>query len=177
MTVTACSIVRRRRRSFPTTGCFAVCRRDPRRLLPCVSINPKRRDALAELERCRRTRRARAVRCIRRSGLRSSGPRFLPFWERVAALGLVLVVHTGSENAAAITKCESLRSGAARERAARRLHSGCGACRVRLSRSSTGSTSFPSLQRMMTHGTNNSLRHRGARVDVPLAQPAPIARG
>jgi len=86
----------------PNDWLFAVCRRDER-LLPCASINPKRRDALAELERCKELG-ARAVKVHPPiQDVDPADPALVPFWERAAALGVVLVVHTGSENAAAIT--------------------------------------------------------------------------
>jgi predicted TIM-barrel fold metal-dependent hydrolase len=81
---------------------FAVCERDER-LLPCASIHPKRRDALAELERCK-ARGARAVKVHPPiQDVDPADPALLPFWERAAALEMVLVVHTGGESAAAIT--------------------------------------------------------------------------
>jgi len=89
----------------PNDWLFAVCRRD-RRLVPCASVNPKRRDALDELARCKALG-ARAVKVHPPvQDVDPGDPAFVPFWERTAALGLVLIVHTGSENAAGITRSE-----------------------------------------------------------------------
>lgn len=131
----------------PNDWLFAVCRRDPQRLLPCVSINPKRRDALAELERCRELG-ARAVKVHPPiQDCDPADPRFLPFWERVAALGLVLVVHTGSENAAAITSTEVCDPA----RLENALRAGCTVVAAHAGFGSflDGLDFFPSLQRMM----------------------------
>lgn len=90
----------------PNDWLFAVCRRDPARLLPCASINPKRRDALAEAERCKALG-ARAVKVHPPvQDVDPADAALEPFWEQLARLGLVLVVHTGSESAAAITRSE-----------------------------------------------------------------------
>lgn len=131
----------------PNDWLFAVCRRDPHRLLPCVSINPARRDALAELERCHQLG-ARAVKVHPPiQDCDPAAPRFLPFWERLAGLGLVLIVHTGSENAAAITStavCDPARLENA-------LRAGCTVVAAHAGFGSflDGLDFFPSLQRLM----------------------------
>jgi predicted TIM-barrel fold metal-dependent hydrolase len=89
----------------PNDWLFAVCKRDPR-LLPCASVNPRRRDALAELERCKALG-ARAVKVHPPiQDVDPADPAFVPYWDKMAALGLVLIVHTGSENGAAITQSD-----------------------------------------------------------------------
>jgi uncharacterized protein len=89
----------------PNDWLFTVCKRDER-LLPCASINPKRRDALDELARCKALG-ARAVKVHPPvQDVDPGDPALVPFWERAAALGIVMVVHTGGENAAAITNHE-----------------------------------------------------------------------
>ena len=86
----------------PNDWVFSVCKRRPA-LLPCASINPKRRDALAEAERCKALG-ARAVKVHPPTqDLDPADAAFAPFWRRLAELGLVLVVHTGGENASHVT--------------------------------------------------------------------------
>jgi predicted TIM-barrel fold metal-dependent hydrolase len=67
--------------------------------VPCVSINPRRRDALDELERCA----AAGARVLKihppAQDVNPAEERFRPFYRRVAELGVLLMVHTGSEHA------------------------------------------------------------------------------
>lgn len=82
---------------IPNDYCFEVCRRDPR-LLPAASINPRRRDAIDELER---VAEAGAV-CIKTvpntQDFDPADPAFGPFWRRMADLGLPWLTHTGKEH-------------------------------------------------------------------------------
>ncbi|RMF84583.1 MAG: metal-dependent hydrolase [Nitrospirae bacterium] len=81
----------------PNDHCLAVCRRHPE-LLPGVSIHPYRKDALAELERCRLAG-AVAVKWLPSvQGMDPADRRCLPFYERLAELGLPLLCHTGREH-------------------------------------------------------------------------------
>ncbi len=90
----------------PNDWLFAICARAPDRLLPCASINPKRRDALDEAVRCH----ALGARAIKvhppTQDVDPADPAFRPFWRKLAELGLVLVVHTGTEHASAVTSYE-----------------------------------------------------------------------
>jgi predicted TIM-barrel fold metal-dependent hydrolase len=87
----------------PNDWVFAVCAQRPGRLLPCPSINPSRRDARDELERCA----ARGARILKiHPPIQAVDPgekRFAPFYRRCAELGVRVLVHTGPEHAARIT--------------------------------------------------------------------------
>jgi predicted TIM-barrel fold metal-dependent hydrolase len=90
----------------PNDWLFDVCARAPDRLLPCASINPRRRDALHEAERCK-ARGARAVKVHPPTqDVDPADPAFVPFWRTLAELGLVLIVHTGTEHASHVTGFE-----------------------------------------------------------------------
>jgi len=81
----------------PNDHLFRMCDRYPR-LLPGVSIHPYRRDALEELERCVE-RGAVLVKWLPSvQGMDPGNQALLPFYERLAALRLPLVVHTGREH-------------------------------------------------------------------------------
>jgi len=87
----------------PNDWLFAVCARAPDRLVPCVSINPKRADAFDEAARCRQ-RGARAVKVHPPTqDVDPADPGYRPFWRKLAELGLVLIVHTGTEHASPVT--------------------------------------------------------------------------
>ena len=67
-------------------------------ILPVVSIHPARRDALAELERCAAAG-AVALKLLPNCHNVDCGlARYRAFWERLAALGLPLIAHTGAES-------------------------------------------------------------------------------
>jgi len=67
-------------------------------ILPVVSIHPARRDALAELDRCA-AGGAVALKLLPNCHNVDCGlARYRPFWERLAALGLPLIAHTGAES-------------------------------------------------------------------------------
>lgn len=68
-----------------------------------ASINPKRRDAIEELDRCVEAG-ARVVKIHPPTQDVNPGEeRFRPFYRRVAERGIVLMVHTGSEHASEVT--------------------------------------------------------------------------
>lgn len=91
----------------PNDYVLDVVARQPQLLIACVSINPKRRDALAELERCAE-RDARAVKVHPPTQDVDPGdPAFRPFYRRLAELGLVLIVHTGTEHASDVVGFEN----------------------------------------------------------------------
>ncbi len=65
--------------------------------LPAVSIHPARRDALDELERCLAAG-AVMLKCLPNcQNIDWNHPRYTRFLERMAASGLILLAHTGSE--------------------------------------------------------------------------------
>jgi predicted TIM-barrel fold metal-dependent hydrolase len=81
----------------PNDHLFAMCERYPQ-LLPGVSIHPYRRDALDELERCVE-RGAVLVKWLPSvQGMDPGNPALLPFFERLVAHRLPLLVHTGREH-------------------------------------------------------------------------------
>jgi predicted TIM-barrel fold metal-dependent hydrolase len=68
-----------------------------REFLPAVSIHPARPDALDELERCLAAG-AVMLKCLPNcQNIDWNLPRYTPFLERMAASGLILLAHTGSE--------------------------------------------------------------------------------
>lgn len=68
-----------------------------REFLPAVSIHPARRDALDELERCLAAG-AVMLKCLPNcQNIDWNNRRYTPFLERMAATGLILLAHTGSE--------------------------------------------------------------------------------
>ena len=85
---------------------FEVAARYPARMIPCVSINPQRADAIAELERCV----AKGARVLKIhppiQGVDLSEQRYVPFFRRCAELKVVVMVHTGHEHSAPIVSAE-----------------------------------------------------------------------
>ncbi|MSR56397.1 MAG: hypothetical protein EXS05_01830 [Planctomycetaceae bacterium] len=76
--------------------------RDCPRILPGCSINPWRRDAIAELERCR-SAGARLVKIHTAiQGVDPALPAFEPFYRRARELGVVLMFHTGYEHSCTV---------------------------------------------------------------------------
>jgi predicted TIM-barrel fold metal-dependent hydrolase len=70
-------------------------------LLAGVSVHPYRRDALAELDRCA-DRGAKLVKWLPNSmGIDPASPRCDAFYERMRERGIVLLTHTGEEQALA----------------------------------------------------------------------------
>ena len=71
-------------------------------ILPGCSVNPVRRDALAELERCR----AAGCRLVKIhtaiQGVDPDRPAFDPFYRLARDLGVVLMFHTGYEHSCAV---------------------------------------------------------------------------
>jgi len=84
----------------PNDYVFEIAKRSPK-LVPACSVNPLRRDALAELDRCA-ARGAVLVKWIPSAqGFDPSDPRFAPFLARLAALGMPVLSHVGTEMAVA----------------------------------------------------------------------------
>lgn len=86
----------------PNNHLFEVVARRPDQFIPCASINPKRRDALEELDHCA----ARGARLLKiHPPIQDVDPgeeRFRPFYRRCREHGILLMVHTGTEHAANI---------------------------------------------------------------------------
>jgi mannonate dehydratase len=86
----------------PNDYVFAVAKRTPDRLIPCVSINPARRDALDELARCT----SQGARLLKihppTQGVDLADRRHRAFFARCAESRVVLIVHTGHEHAAPV---------------------------------------------------------------------------
>jgi uncharacterized protein len=79
-----------------------VVARFPQSMIPCVSINPQRRDAIPELERC--AAQGAAVLKIHPpiQGVDLSEKKYIPFFRRCADLKMVVMVHTGHEHSSPI---------------------------------------------------------------------------
>jgi predicted TIM-barrel fold metal-dependent hydrolase len=87
----------------PNEYLFEIVNRFPNLFIPCCSINPKRRDALDELEHCAE-QGARALKIHPPvQDVDPALPEFRPFYRRAAELGIVVIVHTGSEHATQIS--------------------------------------------------------------------------
>lgn len=87
---------------IPNDYLFAVVAKYPQTMLPCVSINPDRKDAFDELERCV-TKGARVLKIHPPiQGVDLADKKHGKFFERCAALGVVVMVHTGHEHSAPI---------------------------------------------------------------------------
>jgi len=85
----------------PNDWVLRLAQEHPESFVPVVSVHPFRKDALAELERCA-ARGARIVKWIPNSmGFDPADPRCDPFYERMRALDMTLLAHTGDENALA----------------------------------------------------------------------------
>ena len=70
--------------------------------VPCISINPQRRDAIEELERCVE-RGARVLKIHPPTQNVDPGEeRFRPFYRRCAGTRIIVMVHTGTEHSAEI---------------------------------------------------------------------------
>ena len=86
----------------PNDYLFQVVARFPDLFIPCVSINPKRRDAIEELDRCTELG-ARVLKI--HPPIQDVDPaenRFRPFYRRCAERKVIVMAHTGTEHAAEI---------------------------------------------------------------------------
>lgn len=77
--------------------CLEVCRADPK-LLPICSINPQRADAIDELERVVEAGSVAIKTLPNSQGFDPSAPKYAPFFQRMAALGIPLLTHTSFEH-------------------------------------------------------------------------------
>jgi uncharacterized protein len=86
----------------PNDYLFQVVARNSRRMIPCVSINPQRADALAELDRCG----AKGARLLKihppTQGVDIADRKYSKFFRRCAELKIRVMVHTGHEHSAPI---------------------------------------------------------------------------
>jgi uncharacterized protein len=86
----------------PNDYLFDVVARYPDLMIPCVSINPQRADAIDELERCA----GKGARVLKihppTQGVDLADRKYVGFFRRCAALKLVVMVHTGHEHSAPI---------------------------------------------------------------------------
>ena len=107
-----CRYDRAGKRDWPKTDVFVpndyvlnVAKRFPDLFIPCISINPTRRDAITELERAteqgaRVLKIHPPIQCVDPG---ASG--FRPFYRKCAERGVIVMVHTGTEHSAEI--CDS----------------------------------------------------------------------
>ncbi len=78
---------------------FALAKAHPDIFFPICSVHPYREDAIAELDRCA-AQGARIVKWLPNvMGMDASASRCEPYFERMKALGLVLLTHVGEEEA------------------------------------------------------------------------------
>jgi predicted TIM-barrel fold metal-dependent hydrolase len=90
----------------PNDYMLKVVQRYPELFIPCASINPKRKDAIQELERCAK----QGVRVVKihppAMDVDPATPAFREFYRRCAANKIIVMVHTGAEHAADIVGLE-----------------------------------------------------------------------
>ncbi len=83
----------------PNAYVFELAKRYPKWLVPAMSVHPYRRDALAALAQWA-SRGGRVVKWLPNTqGMDSADPRCDPYFEKMKALGLILLSHTGEEQA------------------------------------------------------------------------------
>jgi len=83
----------------PNEYVFELAERYPEMFVPNISVNPYRADAISELEKWA-MRGARVVKWLPNAmGINPADPRCDPFYEKMKALGLVLLSHGGEEKA------------------------------------------------------------------------------
>jgi predicted TIM-barrel fold metal-dependent hydrolase len=88
----------------PNDLVLRLAREHPESFVPVVSVHPYRKDALLELERCAKAG-ARLVKWLPNSmNIDPADPRCDPFYERMRSLGMILLAHTGEENALAASR-------------------------------------------------------------------------
>ena len=91
----------------PNDYLFQVVARYPAAMIPCVSINPKRADAIAELDRCT----AKGARLLKihppTQGVDLAEKKHARFFRRCAGTKMIVMVHTGHEHSAPIVNVVS----------------------------------------------------------------------
>ena len=87
---------------IPNDYLLRVAARFPARMIPCVSINPQRADAVAELDRCA----AQGARLLKihppTQGVDVADKKHTGFFRRCSDLHVVVLVHTGHEHSAPV---------------------------------------------------------------------------
>jgi hypothetical protein len=90
---------------LPNDVVLDLAKRHPE-FLGGVSIHPARRDALQELDRCI-NHGAVLMKCLPNcQNINMSDPRYVPFWETMAAARLPLLAHTGGEHTVPVVNKE-----------------------------------------------------------------------
>lgn len=96
----------------PNRYLFQVVRQHPDLFMACASINPRRADALEELESCAE-QGARMVKIHPPTmDVDPSAPAFIPFYRLCRERNIILMVHTGTEHAADVVgfaNCDPLK--------------------------------------------------------------------
>ncbi len=88
----------------PNDYIFEVYLSDPDHYIPCVSIHPYRRDAVAELEKWAK-KGVRAVKWLPNTmGMNPADPLCEPFYEKMKEYDMVLLSHAGKESAVEVMK-------------------------------------------------------------------------
>lgn len=88
----------------PNDYIYEVYLSDPDYFIPCVSIHPYRRDAVAELERWAK-KGVRVVKWLPNSmGMNPSDPLCEPFYNKMKEYDMVLLSHVGKESAIEVMK-------------------------------------------------------------------------
>jgi predicted TIM-barrel fold metal-dependent hydrolase len=86
----------------PNDYVWKVAGRFPDLFIPCISVNPKRRDAISELEKWA----DKGVRVLKiHPPIQCVDPgesRFRPFYRKCSERGVIVMVHTGTEHSAEI---------------------------------------------------------------------------
>jgi predicted TIM-barrel fold metal-dependent hydrolase len=91
----------------PNRYLFKVVAQHPELFIPCASINPKRSDALEELEYCAEQGALMVKMHPPTMDVDPSNPAFLPFYRLCRERNIILMVHTGMEHAADIVGLEN----------------------------------------------------------------------
>src|SRR5205809_8081593 len=74
-----------------------IARSYPNEFLPGVSINPQRRDAIEELERCTEAGAALVKVLPNSQGFDPGNRQYIPFYRKLAQLSIPLLSHVGYE--------------------------------------------------------------------------------
>lgn len=91
----------------PNEYLFKIVSRHPDLFIPCASINPKRKDAIEELDRCAE-HGARAVKIHPPTmDIDPASPVFRGFYRRCVKHRIIVMAHTGVEHAADIVGTEN----------------------------------------------------------------------
>lgn len=87
---------------------YQICERIPDQLVPVISVHPYRKDALDELEKYA----AKGVKMIKwlpaSMGMDPSNPQIVPYYQKVKELDMVLLSHSGQEDAIPVMKFQPL---------------------------------------------------------------------